>query len=66
MTKAEVIREVAKEASITKWAAEPAVNQIRDIIVAEVKNTGRFAMEASGCSPQSGQPDRSESADRQP
>lgn len=48
MTKAEVIRDVARRASITKWAAELAVNQIRDIIVAEVKGSGRFALDGVG------------------
>ena len=48
MNKAEVIREVAKEASITRWAAELAVNWIRDTIVSEVMNTGRFALDGVG------------------
>ena len=48
MTKVEVIREVARKASISKWAAELAVNRIRDIIVAEVQHTGRFAMDGIG------------------
>ena len=48
MTKAEVIGEVAREASISKWAAELAVNRIRDIIVAEVMTTGRFALDGVG------------------
>jgi DNA-binding protein HU-beta len=48
MTKAEVISEVAKEASITRWAAELAVNRIKDIIVSQVQHTGRFAMDGVG------------------
>jgi len=48
MTKAEVIREVAEEASITRWAAELAFNQVRDIIVSQVQHTGRFAMDGVG------------------
>jgi nucleoid DNA-binding protein len=35
MTKAELIKEVAKEAQITKWAAEAAINRTRDAIVKE-------------------------------
>ncbi len=48
MTKVEMIRNVAKKASITKWAAELAVNQIRDIIVDEVSRSGRFALDGVG------------------
>ena len=48
MIKAEVIREVAEEASITRWAAELAFNWIRDIIVNQVGTTGRFAMDGVG------------------
>ena len=48
MTKQEVIRNVAREASITNSAAELAVNRVRDIIVREVMNTGRFAMDGVG------------------
>ena len=48
MTKVEMIRNVAREASITNSAAELAVNRVRDIIVDEVMNTGRFAMDGVG------------------
>jgi len=48
MTKVEVIRNVAKEACITNSAAELAVNRVRDIIIEEVMNTGRFAMDGVG------------------
>jgi len=48
MTKVEMIRNVAREASITNSAAELAVNRIRDIIVDEVMNTGRFALDGVG------------------
>lgn len=48
MTKVEVIRSVAKEACITNSAAELAVNRVRDIIVDEVMNTGRFALDGVG------------------
>lgn len=48
MTKAELIREVAREASITKWAAEIAVNFIRDAIVNGVRDNWRFALDGVG------------------
>jgi DNA-binding protein HU-beta len=48
MTKAEVIRSVARVASITNLAAETAVNRIRDIIVEEVMAAGRFALDGVG------------------
>ncbi|MDI6752807.1 MAG: HU family DNA-binding protein [Thermodesulfobacteriota bacterium] len=48
MTKVEVIKNVAKEACITNSAAELAVNRIRDIIVDEVVNAGRFALDGVG------------------
>ena len=48
MTKVEMIRNVAREASITNSAAELAVNRVRDIIVDEVMNTGRFALDGVG------------------
>jgi len=48
MTKVEMIRNVAREASITNSAAELAVNRVRDIIVDKVMTTGRFAMDGVG------------------
>ena len=48
MTKQELIRKVAKEASTTIGTAEFAVNTVRDAIVNEVKNAGRFALDGVG------------------
>jgi DNA-binding protein HU-beta len=48
MNKSGVIKELAREACITQAAAAMALDRVRDIIVSEVKDNGRFELSGVG------------------